>query len=88
MNGTNEKAVGVLDTLATAQEIMRPDSTVNQKTFTTIQAQFALKGHTLQEQYRADDGRVSYLVSRWGQSRTFTHLHDVQSFLTQIGGTK
>ena len=86
MNGTNEKAVEVLDTLATAQETTRPNSTVNQKTFTNIQAQFALKGHTLQKQYRADDGRVSYLVSRWGQSRVFADWHDVVGFLAQIGG--
>ena len=59
-----------------------------EKSFATMAAQFAIKGHTLQKQHRADDGRVSYLVSRWGQSRTFTHLHDVQAFLTQIGGTK
>ena len=88
MNGTNEKAVGVLDTLATAQETTPLDSTVDQKTFTTIQAQFALKGHTLQKQNRADDGRIAYLVSRWGQTRTFSHWHDLQAFLTQIGGAK
>ena len=59
-----------------------------EKSFATMAAKFAIKGHTLQKQYRADDGRVSYLVSRWGQSRTFTNLHDVQAFMTQIGGTK
>ena len=56
------------------------------KRFATLQAQFALHGHTLQALARADDGRVSYTVSRWGQSRSFTHWHDMEGFLAQIGG--
>lgn len=59
-----------------------------QKSFATMAAQFAIAGHTLQKQHRADDGRVTYLVSRWGQSRTFSAWHDVQAFMTQIGGAK
>ena len=57
-----------------------------QKQIATLQAQFALQGHTLQTSIRADDARVIYVVSRWGQSRNFTHVHDLQAFLTQIGG--
>ena len=56
------------------------------KQIATLQAQFALLGHTLQTSKRADDDRVSYTVSRWGQSRCFTSTHDVQAFLNQIGG--
>ena len=52
----------------------------------TMKAKFALLGHTLQASTRADDGRVTYTVSRWGQSRCFTSTHDVQAFLAQIGG--
>ena len=52
----------------------------------TLKAKFALLGHTLQASTRADDGRVTYTVSRWGQSRCFTSTHDVQAFLAQIGG--
>lgn len=59
-----------------------------EKSFATMAAQFALKGHTLQRSYRADDGRVTYLVGRWGQCRAFGHWHDVQAFLTQTGGAK
>ena len=58
----------------------------SQKQIATLQAQFALLGHTLQTSKRADDGRVTYAVSRWGQSRCFTSTHDLQSFLAQIGG--
>ena len=56
------------------------------KQIATLQAQFALHGHTLQTSISADDGRVTYTVSRWGQSRCFTHLHDLQAMLAQIGG--
>jgi hypothetical protein len=37
---------------------------------------------------RADDGRVTFTVSRWGQSRAFTAWHDVLGFLAQIGGAE
>ena len=56
------------------------------KTLATIAAAFALKGHALRTTTRADDGRVTYTVSRWNQSRAFTHWNDVLAFLTQIGG--
>lgn len=57
-----------------------------QKQIATLQAQFALHGHTLQTSKR--DGRVTYSVSRWGQSRCFTNTHDLQAFLVQIGGAQ
>ena len=57
-----------------------------QKQIATLQAQFALLGHTLQTSKRADDGRVTYTVSRWGQSRCFTCTHDLQAFFVLIGG--
>ena len=58
----------------------------SQKQIATLRAQFALLGHTLQTSKRADDGRVTYAVSRWGQSRCFSHVHDLQAFLVQLGG--
>ena len=56
------------------------------KTFHTIAAKFALKGHALNRTVRADDGRVTFTVSRWGQSRVFAHWNDALAFLAQIGG--
>jgi hypothetical protein len=56
------------------------------KTFHTIAAKFALKGHALHRTTRADDGRVTFIATNWGQSRAFSTWHDVLSFLTQIGG--
>lgn len=70
MNKTGHDAVG-----STA-----PDD----KTFSTLQAKFALLGHTLTASTTA--GRTLYTVSRWGQSRVFSHLHDVDAFLRQVGG--
>ncbi len=59
-----------------------------QKQISTLRAEFALRGHVLQINRRADDGRVTYVVSRWGQSRCFSHVHDLRAFLNQIGGAK
>ena len=60
----------------------------DEKTVTTIAARFAMKGHALNRTVRADDGRVTYVVSRWGQSRAFTHWNDVLAFLTVVGGAE
>lgn len=57
------------------------------KPYATLQAQFALLGHSLQHTRRAGDGRPTFIVSRWNQSRFFSHLNDVRAFLAQIGGT-
>ena len=57
------------------------------KDYATTQAQFALKGHTLQRIYRPADDCTLYVVCKWGRSRVFAHWHDVQGFLIQVGGT-
>lgn len=85
-----EKAVGVLDTPSTAltksnTPTVSPATNLG-KQYATLQAQFALLGHSLQHTRRADDGRPTFIVSRWNQSRFFSHLNDVRAFLTQIGG--
>ena len=58
------------------------------KTFHTIAAKFAMKGHALNRTVRAGDGRVTYTASRWNQSRAFTHWNDVLAFLTVVGGAE
>jgi hypothetical protein len=60
---------------------------VSSKDYATLKARFSLLGHVLQRNRRADDGRCTYVVGRWGQARHFTHLHDVIAFLAQIGGS-
>ncbi len=61
---------------------IRPDA----KAFSAAQVAFALLGHGLTQTARADDGRVTWHVSRWGQSRAFGRWNDVLAFLTQAGG--
>ena len=62
-------------------------TTTKQKRFTTLQAQFALHGHTL-HQSGLDDKPcpVSYTVERWGMVRYLPTLADAEKFLAQVGG--
>ena len=56
-----------------------------EKTLANLRAQFALAGHEMRV-VRNRDGRVLYEVSRWGQTRVFSTVHDVAAFHVQIGG--
>lgn len=67
--------------LPAAAKRSNPDS----KDFTALQARFALLGRELTRCHRAHDGRITYAVTRWGESRYFSHLHDVDAHLVQIG---
>ena len=59
----------------------------DEKTIATLRAKYALAGHALRV-LRNVDGRVLYEVSRWGQCRVFSQVHDVRAFLAQIGGAR
>lgn len=56
------------------------------KRLKNLAAELALRGHVLQVQVR--EGRMLHIVSRWGQSRVFSHLNDLDAFLAQIGGAQ
>ena len=56
--------------------------------FHTAVVAFAKQGHILQRSFRVDDKRVTFTVSRWTSSRTFSHWNDVLAFLVQVGGAK
>lgn len=94
MNHRKEKAAGVLDTPTTASKDQCPESVSaaektgkpEAKQYATLQAQFALLGRTLTRAHRAHDGRISYAVTRWSESRYFSHLNDVQAHLNALGG--
>lgn len=58
---------------------------VDEKRVSTLAAMFALAGHELKSNRNAD-GREIFTVGRWGQARTFSHLHDVEAFLQQVSG--
>ena len=56
------------------------------KRLRTVQAMLAMRGYELVRTVRADDARVSYVVTRAGDARHFTHWHDVEGFLSSLGG--
>ena len=57
------------------------------KLFLTLQAEFALLGHTLHQSGPNDGpGPVSYMAERWGMVRYLPTLDDAALFLSQIGG--
>lgn len=67
-----------------SQALVAASPQVFDKRFATLTAEFALRGHTLQA--LSSEGRTLYVVSRWGQSRTFSHPNRVEAFLRQVGG--
>jgi hypothetical protein len=87
----HEKAAGVLDTPATAQESKRTailgPQTMDRKELDTLSARFALRGYVLQRVRRADDERVAYHVNRNTQTRVFSHPHDLAGFLAVVEGS-
>ena len=90
MSAHEKTAQGVSSTPAASKNHYAPivaSAAINDKTFTTLQAKFALLGHALTRSDRAADGRCTFVVERWGQTRYFTHSHDLAAFLTQIGGS-
>jgi hypothetical protein len=57
------------------------------KAFATLQARFAIAGHTL---YRTvnPDGTILYLAGKWGYFRELKNLEAVAAFLALIGGVQ
>ena len=59
------------------------------KRFTTLQAQFAKHGHTLDQSGPGDGpGPVSYLAEKWGMARYLPTLADAERLLIQVGGAQ
>jgi hypothetical protein len=88
----NEKAAGMLDTSTTASKsqctasvpVAEKNSNTDVKEFATLQARFARLGRELTRCHRAHDGRVTFAVTRWGESRYFSSLGDVQMHLHTV----
>jgi hypothetical protein len=90
MTAHDKAAQGVSSTPAASENhyiSIVASAAINDKTYTTLQAKFALLGHALTHSLRCEDGRSTYTVERWDKAHYFTHLHDVTGFLTQIGGS-
>ena len=56
------------------------------KTFLTVRALLALKGHVL-HQTHGDDGPVRFYVTRWGLVRELADIAAVRVFAEQVGAT-
>ena len=73
--------------LEAAQQAIDLADAAEAKRFATLQAQFALAGHTLHQSGPNDGpGPVSYLAERWGLARYLPTLADAEQFLIQVGG--
>ena len=80
-----EKAVCKLDTCETAQKTEHTEFTAEKKRVATLQAKFALLGHTFHQSSPNDGpGPVSYMAERWGLVRHLPTLDDADRFLIQI----
>lgn len=55
--------------------------------FITLRARFARRRYVLQRVFRADDGRVTYHVTRNAQTRVYSHLQDLAGFLAVVEGS-
>jgi len=67
-----------------AQALVAASPLVFDKRLAALTAEFALRCHILQA--LSLDGQTQFVVSRWGQFRTFSHVNDVEVFLRQLGG--
>lgn len=86
----HEKAAEGVAAPATAQESKRiailGPRIMDRKELDTLRARFALRRYVLQRVHRADDGRVTYHVTRNTQTRVFSHPHDLAGFLAVVEG--
>lgn len=73
--------------LDAARQAIELVETTEAERFATLQAQFALAGHTLRQSGPGDGpAPVSYLAERWGLARHLPTLDDAAQFLLQVGG--
>lgn len=70
------------DSTQTALKTGNPE----EKSFATLRAKFALRGHRLERAFHGDNKEPTYYAERWGMVRWLPTLHDAAMFLAQIGG--
>jgi hypothetical protein len=61
------------------------DRTHDDKRFTTLRAQYALKAHELHRSTK-DDGTTVYVATKWALTRELASLDEAEDFLRRIGG--
>lgn len=74
------------DSIAPAGRLTLGEAENPDKTFATLRAQFALRGHRLERNFHADDTTPTYYAERWGMVRWLPTLHDAAMFLARLGG--
>jgi hypothetical protein len=86
-NDENPLAGGFSSATTTKHEADVTPKVDDAKAFATLQAKFAIAGHTL---YRTvnPDGTILYLAGKWGYFRELKNLESVAAFLALIGGVK
>lgn len=62
-------------------------ASLDRKTVDTLRARAALAGYELSVAQNMD-GRTICTFARHGRARVFSHPHDVQAFLAQVGDGK
>lgn len=70
------------DTALRILQQLRPSG----KEFATVRARFAFTGHMLIERVHHGTGLRLWEVARCGQTRVYSHWHDVQARLISLGG--
>lgn len=61
--------------------------TATRKALATLQAEFAIAGHTM-TWHAKDGGGITILVSRWVFTREFDSIEQARAFLRQVGGAR
>ena len=92
----NGKVAGALTTPGTAQEnintTMLPSATSSAKAYAQMQFEFAQHKAKLSRNYRVDDPRTTYVITKvaFGResSRYYTHFHDVIGYLASLEDAK
>lgn len=87
----HEKAVGVLDTPATAltkstAASLNPAENLG-KPLATLRARAAMAGVTL-HQIENDHGQAVFIVSRWNMTRELQDLEAVSAWLDRVTGVR
>lgn len=62
------------------QESQQPDSTASIKEYATLQAQFALAGHTLTH------SNFGFTATKWGLVKFLANPDECRAFLKRVGG--
>jgi hypothetical protein len=93
---TQEKAAGMLPTSATASKtiythilpVAQKIGNTDSAAYIDLQERFAKAGRKLSRIHRLRDGRVSYIVARFGESQYHGNLHSVKTHLSAIEGAR